>query len=487
MVAEKNSPTNIWNISTADATAIRAQQRSFESWGEVSRAEVALSGRAAPNIMVGRASAGFFKAVGIPVARGRSIEPRDEAPKPPRWWCSPTPWRSGSGGAEQAIGRSLNLNGAPHQVIGVLPPGRNELGGVTATAWTPLKLPAPVRRGPFWMRGMGRLKEGVTVEMAPPIWPGSAPESSRSGATSGTASPSSPRFPSGSASSAARTGRWDSSPARCSLVLLLAVTNVATLVLVRASAREPGGGAGDAGRGHRPDRPPAGDREHHPHPGRRRAGIAAGLLRPEARDHPAHPAPDQNATLDWRAVAVAFSAALISGIVVSLSPIAALASRGGPMRADARRAAGRTTNRVRSALVTAEFALALPLLVVAGLLLNSFVRLSGSILARSRRDRRGRVSLPTVRYPDSLALRGFWRRAEDTAAGLPGGRGTRLRSSPDSPGTNNFNLVDHPVPDGTSEPVSPWYGVSAGYFEAMGIPLLDGRMFTANDRCRWSS
>ena len=62
-------------------------------------------------------------------------------------------------------------------------------------------------------------------------------------------------------------------------------------------------------------------------------------LRPEARGHPAHPARIQNATLDWRAVAVAFSAALISGIVVSLSPIAALASRGGPMRADARRTA----------------------------------------------------------------------------------------------------------------------------------------------------
>ena len=68
--------------------------------------------------------------------------------------------------------------------------------------------------------------------------------------------------------------------------------------------------------------------------------------------------------------------------------------------------------------MTAEFALALPLLVVAGLLLNSFVRL-GSIPAIP-----GivavEVSLPTVRYPDSLALRGFWQRAEDLAAGLPG-------------------------------------------------------------------
>jgi predicted permease len=193
----------------------------------------------------------------------------------------------------------------------------------------------------------------------------------------------------------------------------------------------------------------------------------------------------QNAALDWRAVAVALSAALISGLVVSLSPIAALAGRSGPMRTDTRRTGtGRTTNRVRSALVMAEFALALPLLVVAGLLLNSFVRLSRvdpgfnpeGIVAVE-------VSLPAVRYPDSLALRGFWQRAEDLAAALPGVAAAGLASDlpPDSPGTNNFNLVDHPVPDGQSEPVSPWYGASAGYFEALGIPLLDGRMFTPGD------
>jgi ABC-type antimicrobial peptide transport system permease subunit len=42
-------------------------------------------------------------------------------------------------------------------------------------------------------------------------------------------------------------------------------------------------------------------------------------------------------------------------------------------------------------------------------------------------------------------------------------------------------LVDHPVPSGQSEPVSPWYDVSAGYFQTLGVPVLQGHLFTAAD------
>ena len=488
MVAEKNSPTNIWNISTADAAAIRAQQRSFEAWGEVSRTEAALSGEGSPErIMVGRGSAGFFKAVGIPPARGRSIETPDEsAGAPAVLVLSHTLAARTMGSAEQAVGRSLTLDGIPHQVIGVLPPGRNELGGVNAVAWTALKLPAPVRRGPFWMRGMARLKEGVTVEMAAadlagisarllPLW-----SDFRDSLARLTPIPLRERI----------IGRADRQVGLFAgavlLVLLLAVTNVATLVLVRASAREPeiavrvmlGAGTGRIARLLVTENVIL-----------TLAAGAVGLLFASLALKLAITQLSlpriQNATLDWRAVAVALAAALGSGLVVSLSPIAALAGRGGPLRADARRSGtGRTTNRVRGALVTAEFALALPLLVVAGLLLNSFIRLSRvdpgfnpeGIVAIE-------VSLPAVRYPDSVALRGFWQRAEDLTAALPGVAAAGLASDlpPDSPGSNNFNLVDHPVPEGQSEPVSPWYGVSAGYFDALGIPLLDGRIFTAAD------
>ena len=129
MVVEKNSPTNAWNISTADATAIRAQQRSFESWGEVNRTQVAMAGTGSPeSVVIGRASAGFFKAVGIPVVHGRLIEPRDEvAGAPEVLVVSHALAERSLGGADKAVGRALTLDGVSHEVIGVLPPGRGDL------------------------------------------------------------------------------------------------------------------------------------------------------------------------------------------------------------------------------------------------------------------------------------------------------------------------------------------------------------------------
>ena len=116
------------------------------------------------HIMVGRGSAGF-KAVGIPVARGRSIEIRDEDRS--RFGAGPFPHPGGARHGRRGAGPRpiVTVDGMPHEVIGVLPPGKERAGRGDATAWTALKLPAPVRR-PFWMRGMGRLKEGVTIEMA---------------------------------------------------------------------------------------------------------------------------------------------------------------------------------------------------------------------------------------------------------------------------------------------------------------------------------
>jgi predicted permease len=489
IVVEKNSPTNAWNISTADATAIREQQRSFEAWGEVSRSEAALSGTGSPErIAVVRASAGYFKAVGVPVARGRLIEPRDEAQDaPPVVIVTNALAERLLGGADKALGRAITLDGISHAVVGILPPGRDELGGARAPVWPALKLRAPVRRGPFWLRGFGRLKQGVTMEMATadlaaisrrilPLWP-DFPDS----LAKLTPIPLRERFV-GQA-----RGQVGIFAGAVLLVLLLAITNVATLVLVRASAREPevavrvmlGAGRGRIARLLVTENIMM-----------TLAAAAAGLLlasfglKLAVSQLPNLPR-IQNATLDWRAVTFAIAAALLSGILVSLSPVAALSNRTG-IGADARRAGtGRRTNTVRSALVTAEFALALPLLVGAGLLLNSFVRLSR---VDPGFDPEGLVAvgvaLPQARYPEGPEIQRFWRQAEQRLTEIPGVTAFGLASDipPDNSGNyDNFNLVDHPVPAGQSEPASPWYYVTSGYFGALGVPLLDGRLFTAAD------
>ena len=101
MVVEKNSPTNIWNISTADATAIRAQQRSFEAWGEVSRMEAALSGQGSPeHIMVGRGSASRRWGSRWPGAARSKFGTK--TPEPLRCWSFPTLAERVMGGAELA-------------------------------------------------------------------------------------------------------------------------------------------------------------------------------------------------------------------------------------------------------------------------------------------------------------------------------------------------------------------------------------------------
>src|SRR5205823_2475105 len=57
-----------------------------------------------------------------------------------------------------------------------------------------------------------------------------------------------------------------------------------------------------------------------------------------------------------------------------------------------------------------------------------------------------------------------------------------LAVPPDDPGDeNNFDLLDHPVPSGGAEHVSPWNYVTGGFFRAIGIKLLEGRTFTVAD------
>ena len=489
-VVEQNSPTNRWALSTADVMAIGEQQTSFEAWGAAQRDEAALSGPGRPErIVVGRVSAGYLKAIGIPVARGRPIESRDEAPEAPAVvLLSHALAERLFGGPGRAVGRSLNLDGISHQVVGVLPPGRDELGGLRAAAWPALRLRPPTFRGPFWLRGVGRLKPGVTIEAAArelavvsvrllDVWP----------------------FPDHSArltpvplreTIVGRAGRQVGLFAGAvALVLLLAITNVATLVLVRASAREPelalritlGAGRGRLARLLVTENVVL--------------TLAAGVLglalaalgvRLAVTQLPDLPRID-TAALDWRATTFAFSAALVAGLLVSLSPLAALSRHAaGSLRADARRTGlGPRTHAVRSALVTAEFALALPLLAGAGLLLNSFLRLAR---VDPGFDPAGLVSvgvsLPEARYPGIPDVQRFWLLAEQRLAEIPGvtAAGLATEIPPDlSGGNDNFNLVDHPVPPGQAEPTSPWYYVTAGYFRALGVPLLDGRLFTAAD------
>ena len=491
-VYQQNSPTNLWTLSVVDVQAIQQQQRSFDAFGAASLGTAGLSGAGQPEqIRVVRVTSGFFRALGLTAAVGRLIEPGDEPPgAPPVVVVSEALAAERLGGAAAAVGRTVTLDGVGHTVIGVLSPRVHYPAGMDAVAWPVLQMATPTRRGPFGLRGIGRLKEGVTL-----------PAAARD-----LADISQRIFPTWQSGFKDRIARLTPYPLRESivgnagrqlhlfagavlLVLLVAIANVATLLLVRVSAR-----------GHELSvRATLGA-------SRLRLarlvvteslvltvlaavaglGLAALGLRLVGLIAPNLPRAEDIA-LNGRAVAVAAALALISGVLVSLSPVATvLGRRLSSLRADTRRSGGmRWTSTVRGALVAAEFTLALPLLLAAALLANSFVRLQQ---VDPGYDTNGSFSVwlapSEPRFPGAADVQTFWQHAVQRALETPGvvAAGLATSAPPDNQGdVNNFNLVAHPVVEGGAEPTSPWSSVTEGYFAALGIPLLDGRMFTPAD------
>jgi predicted permease len=494
-IYQKNSPTNIWSLSVVDVQAIADQQRSFEAVGAARFASASLSGIGTPErVAVGRLTPGFFRALGVRAARGRLIEPEDDrAGAPAVVVVSHRLAERALGGAPSAVGKAVAIDGISHAVVGVLEPGRNELAGMEAEAWPILRLGAPNRRGPFGLRAVARLREGVTLAQA----------------TRDLAGISARIFPIWASGFQDSTARLTPVPLRdaviggasrqvglfagaVGLVLLLAVANVATLMLVRASAREHELSvrtALGAGR-HRLARLVVTEAlVLTVLTGLVGVGLAALSLQVVALVAPNLPRLVEVA-LDPAGVAFAVTAALVAGVLISLAPLssvlASASSVGSSLAASpARTGTGRRAHMIRGALVTAEFALALPLVMGAGLLLNSFLRLQRVDPGFDPEGVYGlALSLPASRYGGNATAQRFWRLAEMRAADIPGVTAAGLSWSipPDNGGdVNNFDLLDKPVPPGTAQPVAPWSAATQGYFRALGIPRLEGRLFTLAD------
>jgi putative ABC transport system permease protein len=491
-IVERNSPTNVWALSTADAEAIRERQHSFDAFGVVQRGEAAVAGAGAPErLPVGRATAGFFAALGVRAERGRLVEARDEAPgAPPVVVVSHRFAGRALGGVAAAVGRTVTLDGVSHEVIGVLPPGLERLAGVPADAWPALRLPAPVRRGPFWLRGVARMRPGVALSAArrdlAAVSRGMLPLYADWHDSTARLTP----LPLRAAVVGDAAGPVRLFALAVALVLLVAVANVATLLLVRVTAR---------GRELRVRAALGASRRRLARlvatecallaalAGAVALGVAAlglGGVRLLAPDLPRL----TEVAFDGRLVGFVAIATAVCGALVGAPPVVAALAEGASaaVPADERRAGStRRTGRLRGWLVIAEFALALPLLLGAGLLLNSLLRLERVDPGFRPTGLVGiRVSLPRARYPDFAAVQAFDRRLEQRVAQAPGVVAAGLTSSlpPDNGGsTNNFNLVDHPVPAGAAEPVSPWMAATASYFRTLAVPLLDGRLFTEGD------
>ncbi len=479
------------SLSAVDFRAIEAQQRSFAAVGALRRGEAAFRADGEPErARIGWVTSGFFRALGVRPLAGRLIEPRDEPPGAERVAVVSHALAARSlGGSSRAVGRSVSVDGIAHTVVGVLPPGGEAMAS-QADVWPAMQLEEPQRRGPFGMVVIARLAPGATFAAA----------------TRDVAGISRRIFPLWAAGLPDRAARFEAIPFRTAflaspsrmlrifgagvaLVLLVGVANVAGLMLVRA-----------IGRAH--------EVSVRAVLGASRAqlvrlfvtesvllsaagavaGVAAGALGLRALVAYGPRMPGLAPTsLDGRAVLFAAALAILAGLVVGTYPVLMLLRRGpAGLAAGARTVGGRHARTLRSGFVVAQFALALPLLAVSGLLLVSFVRMQR---VDPGFDPRGlatvRVSLPAGGYEDGARVRAYWTRALERVRAVPGVREAGLGSSmpPDDFGSSNdnFNLLDRPAAPGAPEPNGPWPSADAEYFAALGVPLLEGRLFTPAD------
>lgn len=487
------SPTFLGGLSVVDYRAIEAQQRSFSSVGTVIPRDVAIATGDTPRrAQIAAATAGFFGALGVGVARGRALTPADELLGAPNVVIVGHKFATREfGNADAALQRSVLIDGVTHAVVGVLPPGRTELAGFRSEVWPALQLPVPQRRGPFTLRGIGRLKPGATLETARADLKGISTRLFDTWAS---------RFQDRQAAPAPFAMRerllrnasktlWLFAGA-VGLVLLIAVANVASLMLVRATARSR-------------------EAALRTMLGASRTRLARllvteslvlsalgtvlgivlawGLLK-ALRIFGASIPRIGEATLDPRAVAFATLLTVLTGLLIGLYPVISVVKKqlrpslGG---GDREVGASRGAQVLRGALVTAQFALALPLLAGAGLMLNSFVRLQAVDAGFDpSRILYVHVTLPSATYGNDTLVATFWNRALARVQEVPGvaSAGVGACMPPDDCwDMNNFDLVDRPVPPGTSQPMTPWSTANAGFFQALGVPLLDGRLFTEGD------
>jgi predicted permease len=191
--------------------------------------------------------------------------------------------------------------------------------------------------------------------------------------------------------------------------------------------------------------------------------------------------------IDGLVLLYAFVVSTLAGLIFGLLPAIRATSRNlqGVLRAGSRGSVGNAGQRLRGALVVAEVALAVVLVVGAGLATKSFARLLDIDPGfKARNVLAVRLGIPYERIGDER-IRGYYQSLLDRIAAVPGVEA--VGAAKDFPLRGTGELRGPTVPGsaagaGDRAVRLPVLHVSTDYFRAMGIPLLEGRMFTTADR-----
>jgi putative ABC transport system permease protein len=408
-------------------------------------------------------------------------------------------WQTRFGASPGVIGKVLDVEGTPTRVVAVMPPGF-AFPRPDVQVYVPFAIDATKRFG-WFLTGIARLKPGVSAEHAERqltsamwTWARENPDllsvsSIRPEATRMRGLVVSLR----EATTGAVARPLAVLQAAVALLLLIAVANIATLVSSRSAVRSPeiavrtalgasarrvarqlvteslvvaviGGVCGIA-----------------------LAIVAVRLFgKWNAGDLPRM----DEVSIDWRVLAFALLVSVASGILFGLAPATRMA-RSRRLADDlvgAQKGSVRgSTRRLNNALIVAQMALSVVLLISAGLMLKSFRRLTKTELGF---EPRGVVSmtvpLPMKKYMDAGAAAAATQTIVERVRAIPGVRSAAAASGipySGSVNTDGFLVEGHaPPPNAGAETQVVEVSVTPGFFEAMRIPLRYGRDFSAADR-----
>ena len=441
------------------------------------------------------ASANFFQVLGVEPILGRTFQPGEDKQGGPRVVVlTYGMWQRRFGGDPNIVGQALTINGDSYTVIGVLP-AKFQFALRNADLWRPYQ-PTDAqltRRGLHGTNLIGRLKPGVSEDQALSELSVIAKRIEQEHAVSHA----------GTAIKLVQLHEQFVGQVRPVLlvllaavgfVLLIACANVASLLLTRSLSRQKEVAIRAA-------------------LGANRwrvvrqlltesfllslVGGALGLLIAYwGVDALVATLPDtqlnalpflKSLRIDSTILAFSVGLSLLTGIIFGLAP-AIQASRpdlNEVLKEGGRNAAGGAKHRLRSVLVTTEIAMAVVLLVGAGLMMKSLLRLLQSNVGFNPQNvLTMTIVAPPAKYNDGPKQNAFFDQLQQRVQSLPGvnGAGTVNVLPLQGGNTTRFYVEGDPVPAPGQETEANLRVINESYFEALGVPIIAGRMFNEHDQ-----
>jgi putative ABC transport system permease protein len=443
----------------------------------------------AEHVAVVPTEANYFALLGAKPALGRTFAPGEDQPGNDLVIVSHGEWQKRFGGDSKVVGQNVELNAKKYTIIGVMPNGFAM--PVRTDYWRPLDMSGKGlgERGSHWANAIGRLKPGVSIQKA-------EADVKVIAARLEKAYPDSNHKVGAVVVSLQEdlVGRSRNQMmmmlAAVGLVLLIACANIANLMLSRAVSRQKEMAVRSALGASRP-----------------RlvqqlltesvllsvAGGCIGLLLgwgliqllPKIKSFNL---PNVNMVqLNSSVLAFTFVLAVVTGVLFGLAPAIQISRpdvheelKGGAGSALSPR---RRQRLLRNLLVVGEIGLSMLLLISAGLLLKDFWRVRGAEVGVRREGVwTAAVELPESKYDTAVQRNAFCRKLLEEARALPGVQSAALTDRmPLEGGANYYVQVRGRVSERMSGPLVETHAATSEYFRAMGIPLLQGRVFTDAD------